>query len=85
MLRTVDTDVVILAISIVQDLNIQLWIAFGVGDKYLILSIHDIAQSLGMDKCKGVTFFLDFTSCDTVLSFHGKGKKIILASLESTS
>ncbi len=26
MLRTVDTDVVILAISIVQDLNIQLWI-----------------------------------------------------------
>ncbi len=64
MLRTVDTDVVILVISIVQDLNIQLWIGFDEGDKYLILAIHDIVQSLGMDKCKSMTFFHDFAGCE---------------------
>ena len=74
-IRHVDTDVVVLAVSVAQELNIQLWICHGVGDRYLILSINDIALSLGTDKCKALPFFLALTGCDTVPSFHSKRKK----------
>ena len=74
-IRTVDTDVVVLALAYFQKLGItRLWIAFGNGKHYRILAIHDIAQSLGQQMCEGMPFFHAFTGCDTVSSFSGRGK-----------
>lgn len=43
ILRTVDTDVVVLAIANFRRLQInRLWIAFGVGKQYRYIAIHDI-------------------------------------------
>ncbi len=48
-IRTVDTDVVVLAITSAQRLNIsQLWVAFGVG---WFIAAHEIARALGPDRC----------------------------------
>lgn len=75
-IRTVDTDVVVLAVRMASLLNIpELWIAFGTGKHLRYLSAHDIASALGSEKCKGLTFFHAFTGCDIVSSFSGKGKK----------
>ena len=70
-----DTDVVVLDISAYVDLNIDaLWLAFGKGENFRWLPIHDISKSLG-PRSKALPFFHAFTGCDTVSAFVGKGKK----------
>lgn len=76
MLRTVDTDVVVLAVSTVVLLeNTQLWIAFGTGKHLRYIPAHQIATSLGAEKARALPMFHAFTGCDTVSSFAGRGKK----------
>ncbi|CAC5403759.1 unnamed protein product [Mytilus coruscus] len=77
MIRIVDTDVVVIAISVLQKIEsiLELWIAFGVGKNFRYLSIHDIANALGPEKSHGLLFFHAFTGCDQVSSFANKGKK----------
>ena len=54
-IHTVDTDVVILAVTSAQRLNItELWIAFGARKNFRYLPAHKMANALGMDRC--VTF-----------------------------
>ena len=75
-MRTVDTDVVVLAVSrSVCFPNIEVWVAFGVGKQLRFIPAHDIAIALGVEKARGLPFFHSFTGCDTVSSFGGKGKK----------
>ncbi len=50
----------------------------GVGAMYHNMSINDIAKSLGTDKCKTLSFFHALSGCDTLKSFHRKGKKYFL-------
>ena len=48
LIRTVDTDVVVLAIRATQHLDIsELWIAFGTGKNFRYLAIHEMASALG--------------------------------------
>ena len=50
LIRTVDTDVVILAIAFFHRLSAQeLWIAFGTGKKYRYISVNEIATILGLE------------------------------------
>ena len=74
-IKTVDTDVVIIAISHFESLGIEeLWIDFGTGNKFRKIPVHDIAKALG-SKAKALMMFHALTGCDTVSSFYGKGKK----------
>lgn len=77
MIRTVDTDVVVLAVAHFQDLpNIeQLWIAFGTGKDFRYIPIHEIASTLGPQMAKGLLFFHAFTGCDVTSYFANHGKK----------
>ena len=75
-IRTVDTDVVVLAVSLFHTMQLsELWIAFSHGKYYRHIPAHDIAQKLGEEKSKGLLMFHSFTGCDNVSSFNGKGKK----------
>ena len=70
-----DTDVVVLAITATQ-LNIsELRIAFGTGKNFKFIAAHEIARTLGPDKCIALPMFHAFTGCDNVSSFGGRGKK----------
>ena len=66
MIRTIDTDVVALAIAIFHTVPvIELWIAFGTAKHFRYLAVHDIARTLGQEKCKAVPLFHAMTGCDT--------------------
>ncbi len=76
-IRTVDTDVVVIAVSLFHELNVdKLWIEFGSGRNKRWLPIHSYATKLGENVCRGLRFWYAFTGFDTVSSFCGRGKKI---------
>ena len=58
MLRTVDTDVVVLAIAFFHELPLsELWVAFGVGKHLRYVPVHVIASSMGQQKSKALLAF----------------------------
>ena len=72
MIRTVDTDVMIIAISMFQHLGIsELWIAFGTGKNFRYVPIHDIVKEPGPTKARSLIAFHAFTGCDQTSSFVG--------------
>ena len=75
MIRTTDTDVVVLAVSCVQSTAVEeLWIALGVGKHFKYLAAHTIAVELGPQCSKALPAFHAFTGCDCVSFFSGRGK-----------
>ena len=77
-IQTVDSDVVVLAVYIFGQLRTSLtglWVAFGTGKNYRVISAHGIYAAIGVDKCLTLPMFHAFTGCDTVSSFSGRGKK----------
>lgn len=75
-IRTNDTDVVVLAISVANTLPAdEMWITFGLGKHVYNLAAHSIATSLGQDKASVLPMFHALTGCDTVSFFGGRGKK----------
>jgi len=76
MVRTVDTDVVVIAIATLNKIKPEkLWVAFGTGEKFRFIPIHEIAATLGPRKSAALPMFHAITGCDTVSSFAGIGKK----------
>ena len=76
MLRTVDTDVVVIAVSTFQDVGLsKLWIAFGVGKHFRYIAAHEIASTLGQQESRALLTFHAFTGCDQTSSFKHIGKK----------
>ena len=77
LLRTVDTDVVVIGISTAQKIGCDcLWFAFGTGTTFQYLDATSMAQALGDAKCGGLPAFQALTGCDVLSSFAGKGKRI---------
>ena len=76
IIGTVDTDVVALAVSRVQAIDVdELRIAFGAVNHFRYLAIHDIAAQLGPQKAKALPKLHAFTGCDTVSFSSGKDKR----------
>jgi len=74
--RTVDTDVVVIAIGMFFKLSLdQLWLSFGVGKNHRNIAIHSICANLGEEKSSCVPLFHALTGCDQVSFFDGRGKK----------
>ena len=77
LVRTVDTDILVILIGLLSNLppDTQIWIAFGTGKNFKYYSINAIHQSFGPEKSKTLPFFHAFTGSDTTSQFLGKGKK----------
>lgn len=76
-IHTVDTDVVVLAVWMAQELHEavdELWLAIGTGKSFCYIAAHKLAASLGPDISKALPVFHAITGCDTVSSFAGRGK-----------
>ena len=78
IIKTVDTDVVIIALFCFKDLGIeQLWIEFGCGSRTRFIPIHQIVST--MPHCDSLSPCLPslhaLTGCDTVSSMLGIGEK----------
>ncbi|CAC5379469.1 unnamed protein product [Mytilus coruscus] len=75
-IKTVDTDVIVIAISVFKDTEAdEIWIAFATGKHFRYIPIHDIAQSLGPLQSRIIPIFHAFTGCDTVFSFEDEERK----------
>ena len=75
-IRRVDTDVVVLAVTSAQRLNItELWIAFCALKNFRYLPAHEMTNALGPDQCVTLPMVDAFTSCDTVSCFGSRGKR----------
>ena len=76
LIRTLDTDVVAISVSLFGQLHLWgLWLAIQTGKHLRCLDIHKIAVLLGLEKWKCLTLFHTFNGCDQVLFFAGRGKK----------
>ena len=74
--RTVDTDVVVLAIAMFDQISPEeLWIAFGTGSDFHFIPVHEVAAAMDPKVCATLHVFHAFTGCDTISSFGGRGKK----------
>ena len=75
MIRTADTDVVVLAVAAVAALSLeQLWVSYGTGKSHKVLPTHVFAKALGSSKSRCLPFFHTLTGCDTTSFFAGHGK-----------
>ena len=75
MLSTVESDVLVLALSSVVLLeNTELWVAFVTGKHLRYIPAHCIATTLGGEKARALHMVHPFTGCNTVSSFAGRGK-----------
>ena len=76
LIRTVDSDVVALAIAFFRKLQLdELWVAYGSGNNYRVIPTHEIAISLGVRKSIVLPAFHAITGCDVTSAFAGRGKK----------
>ena len=65
--RTVDTDIVILAIFMFNEIKLEeLWLAFGTGSNFRYIPIHEVVVSMDPRVCTTLPMFHAFTGCDTV-------------------
>ena len=75
-IRTVDTDVVVLAVaSFSKAAPDELWIAFGVGSSFRYIAVHEMVATMSPTQCMTLPVFHAFTGCGTVSAFAGRGKK----------
>ncbi len=79
MIRTVDSDVLVLDIAAVQQLSIgELWLVFGSSKSLRYLPAREMASEM----CIALSFVHAFSGCDTVSSFAGHGKKTVSENME---
>lgn len=74
IIKTVDSDVVILAVGLVNEIGNKLWIEYGTGRSIRTINIPHLASHFG-HSAKGVVFLHAISGCDTVSSLIGIGKK----------
>ena len=77
LIRTVDTHVVVLAMSMAHALQSgdELWLAFGTGESFRYFAAHEIAAGFGPEKAQALPMFHALTECDNVSSFAEHGQK----------
>ena len=75
-MRTVISDVVVLAINLFHELGLsELWVGYGTGKTYKEIPVHHISQMLGPQQCQVLPLFHVITGCDLVSAMFGIGKK----------
>ena len=76
LMRTVDSDIVIIAIFLFHLLGLkELWISYGKGKHYRDIPIHIICNNLGESKSHALPFFHALTGCDLTSAFKTIGKR----------
>ena len=74
--RTVDTDVVVLAIAMFNQIGAdELWLAFGTQSNFWYIPVHDVVAGMDPRICATLPIFHALRGCDTVSAFSGRGKK----------
>lgn len=74
--RTVDTDVVVIATYFFPKLKLEeLWVGLGSGKHYKDVPVHEVSNCLGPEKCSALLLFYAMTGTDQTSAFKNIGKK----------
>ena len=59
-MRTVDTDVVVLAVALAYTLeeDNEVWVSFGMGKAFRFLAAHEMVRTLGLEKAQAYPCFM---------------------------
>ena len=77
LIRTVDSDIVILAILFFFQLGVEeLWVGYGKGKHYREIPIHIICRYLGERRSRAIAFFHALTGCDLTSALKTSRKKL---------
>ena len=91
LLRTVDTDVLVLAVACVQkiqlrqdsdDACIELWVAFGAGTHLRYIAAHEISRSLNPEVSIALPVFHAFTGCNTKRLCRARNSGLPMAKMQ---
>ena len=85
VVRTVDTDVVVIALGCFHQLqDKRIWVESVIQSKNNLryISINQLFDQLGESLCKAMPFYHAFTGCDYISSFNRKGKIKLFKLLE---
>lgn len=74
LIKSMDTDVYVLCLAFSAQIG-QLFLLTGTGNKSRIVNISVLATHLGTAVCNALIGIHIFSGCDSVSSFHGKGKR----------
>jgi len=77
-IRSVDTDVVVLAVALACTLEAddEVWVmSFGTGKAFRFLAAHEMARALGPEKAQALPMFHALIGCDTVSCYARRGKR----------
>jgi len=82
-IRTVNTDVVVLAVALACTLeeDDEVWVSFGTGKAFRFLAAHEMARAVGPEKAQALPMFHALTRCDMVSCFAGRGKRRVYTHL----
>ena len=77
LIRTVDSDIVILAILFFFQLGVEeLWVGYGKGKHYREIPIYIICRYLGERRSRAIAFFHALTGCDLTSALKTSRKKL---------
>jgi len=73
MIRTVDTDVLVIAVCLFHKIGAEkLWLEFSTGKHTRYISVHGIVHALGTEKAEFLIAFHALTGCDQTSFFLGE-------------
>lgn len=75
VIKSPDTDVAVIAVSLEKDLQCRLYFHTGVANRTRIIDLAKVTSALGPSVCSALTGIHTFSGSDTTSAFHDKGEK----------
>ncbi|XP_056105946.1 uncharacterized protein LOC130084505 [Rhinichthys klamathensis goyatoka] len=75
VIKSPDTDVAVIALSLQPDLPCRLYFFTGVGNKTRLIDLAKVSSALGTSVCLALIGIHTFSGCDSTSAFYGKGKR----------
>jgi len=74
VVRSLDTDVLIILVHYAGRIKVRLYFDTGLGNKRRMMNVQAFANIIGLDVCKALPAFHAFTGCDFTIAFVRRGK-----------
>lgn len=75
VIKSPDTDVAVIAVSLQTDLPCRLYFFTGVGNRTRIIDLAKVSSALGTSVCSALIGIHTFSGCDSTSAFYSKGKR----------
>lgn len=75
IIKSSDTDLAVIAVSLQTDLPCSLYVFTGTGNRTRIIDITKVSSALGTSVCSALIGIHRLSGCDSTSAFYGKGQR----------